>query len=122
MKKLILILICCAFFAGDAISQGCILVHNISGFGQYNFTDRSFATSDWQLNINNRYFKSFRDFKGTEDQNTPKGDESVVHSYTMDINLSRLFKNGWAISLSVPFAANSRLANKDHGGPGTTRY
>src|SRR5215467_4978647 len=108
MKQLLLSLICFVFFADDAISQGCILVHNISGFGQYNFTDRSFATSDWQLNINNRYFKSFRDFKGTEDQKTPPEDESVVHSYTMDISVSRLFRNGWAMSLSIPYAANSR--------------
>jgi hypothetical protein len=98
------------------------MVHNISGFGQYNFADKSFSISDWQLNINNRYFKAFRDFKGTEDQNTPPEDASVVHSYTMDMSLSRLFKNGWSVSFSIPYAANSRTADKEHGGPGTTRH
>ncbi len=53
-------------------SQRCIVVRNISGFGQYNLTDNAFCTSDWQLNINNRYFKSFPDFKGTADQKTPE--------------------------------------------------
>jgi hypothetical protein len=122
MKKLILFLSGFLCLNNYARSQGCIMVHNISGFGQYNFADRSFSTSDWQLNINNRYFKAFRDFKGTEDQKTPPEDESVVHSYTMDMSLSRLFKNGWSASLSIPYAANSRTASKEHGGPGTTRH
>src|SRR5215467_1266070 len=108
MKKLIFFLSGFLCLQHSAMSQGCIMVHNISGFGQYNFTNKSFATSDWQLNINNRYFKAFRDFKGTEDQKTPPEDESVVHSYTMDISVSRLFRNGWAMSLSIPYAANSR--------------
>jgi hypothetical protein len=34
-----------------AKSQGCLVVRNISGFGQYNLTDKSFSTADWQLNI-----------------------------------------------------------------------
>ena len=122
MKKLVLFLSGFLCLHEYATSQGCIMVHNISGFGQYNFTDGSFASSDWQLNINNRYFKAFKDYKGTENQETPAQDESIVHSYTVDMSLSRLFRNGWAVSLSVPYAVNSRTASKEHGGPGTTRH
>jgi hypothetical protein len=73
------------------------------------------------LNINNRYFKSYRDFKGTVDQKTAKENEAVVKSYMMDVTISRLMKNGWSLDLSVPFAANSREASLEHGGPNTTR-
>ncbi|HET6769588.1 MAG TPA: hypothetical protein VFH08_19410, partial [Chitinophagaceae bacterium] len=121
MKKLSLLLIVALFIINDARSQGCVVVRNISGFGQYNLTDNAFSTSDWQLNINNRYFKAFRDFKGTVDLNTPKQNEAVVKSYSMDISISRLMRDGWSLNLSVPFSANSRTASVEHGGPNTTR-
>jgi len=122
MKKFILCSFIPMLYSISAESQGCIMVHNISGFGQYNLTDNAFSTSDWQLNINNRYFKAFRDFKGADDQKTPAQDESIVRSFTTDITLSRLLKNGWSMDLSIPFASNSRFADKEHGGPGTERH
>jgi hypothetical protein len=121
MKKLTILFFVCTTLATRAKSQGCVVVRNISGFGQYNLTDNAFSTSEWQMNINNRYFKSFRDFKGTVDQKTPKQNEAVVKSYAMDISLIRFLRNGWSLSLSIPIAANSREASLEHGGPNTTR-
>src|SRR5258706_1396416 len=115
MKKLTIFLLGFALCDQAAQPQGCIVVRNISGFGQYNLTDNAFSTSDWQLNINNRYFKSFRDFKGTVDLKTPKQNEAVVKSYTMDISIGRLMRNGWSLDLSIPIAANSRTASLEHG-------
>jgi hypothetical protein len=109
-------------FLRISFSQGCIAVRNISGFGQYNLTDNAFTTTNWQLNINNRYFKSFRDFKGSTDQNTPAQNEAVVKSYTMEISVGRLLRDGWSLDLSVPVASNSREASLEHGGPNTTRH
>ncbi len=121
MKKLL-------FFYGFILtysyvqSQGCIMVRNISGFGQYNLTDNAFTVSRWQLNINSRYFKAFRDFKGKADQKTLKQDQSIVYSYTMDITVSRMMENGWSMDFSLPISSNSRSATLEHGGPGTTRH
>jgi hypothetical protein len=122
MKKLILFLLTALLFVNFTHSQGCIMVRNISGFGQYNLTDNAFSTSNWQLNINSRYFKAWRDFKGTEDQNTPKDDRSIIRSFTMDISATKFFRNGWSMDLSLPFASNSRSANKEHAGATTTRH
>ncbi|MGN6530277.1 MAG: hypothetical protein ACTHK0_00810 [Ginsengibacter sp.] len=122
MKKFIFLSVVFLLSIGFAYPQGCIMVHNISGFGQYNLTDNAFSSSSWQLNINNRYFKSFRDFKGTADQKTPRQDESVVNSFTTDISVDRLFNKGWSIDLSTPFGANSRTASLEHGGAGTPRH
>jgi hypothetical protein len=121
MKKYTIIFLGLWLLNHTANAQGCIVVRNISGFGQYNLTDNAFTASDWQLNINNRYFKSFRDFKGTVDQKTPKQNEAVVKSYSMDIAISRLMRNGWSLSLSIPVSANSREASLEHGGPNTKR-
>src|ERR1700704_3469748 len=80
----------------NAHSQGCIMIRNISGFGQYTQNCNAFTTSNWQLNIVGRYFKAWRDFRGTEDTKTPKKDESIITSYSTDYTLSRLFNRGWS--------------------------
>lgn len=67
MKTFITLFIA-ACISNAAFTQGCITVRNIFGFGQYNLTDKAFTTSEWRLNITNRYFKAFHDFKGNEDQ------------------------------------------------------
>ena len=98
MKKLIILPI--TFFLlsiSVAYSQGCIMVRNISGFGQYNVTDKSFSTEKWLININSRYFRSYRDFKGTTDLNTPKENMSTINSFSMDFGLTRLFDKGWSV-------------------------
>jgi hypothetical protein len=61
MKKYAIILLCFWLIDQSANAQGCVAIRNISGFGQYNLNDNAFSTTDWQLNINNRYFKAFRD-------------------------------------------------------------
>jgi hypothetical protein len=122
MKTLIIIAASTFVFSTLAKSQGCIAVRNISGFGQYNLTDNAFTSTDWQLNINNRYFKAFRDFKGTENQKTPEQNESITKSYSTDITISRFLNKGWSIDFSVPILANSRETSLEHGGPNTTRH
>jgi hypothetical protein len=122
MKKVAILLLFLCFLDKIANCQGCVVVRNISGFGQYNFTDNAYSASDWQLNINNRYFKSYRDFRGTVDMKTPKQNEAVVKSYTMDISVAKMMRNGWSVNLSVPFATNSREASVEHGGPNTKRH
>ena len=122
MKTIFIIVAFSFLFANIAKSQGCVAVRNISGFGQYSLTENAFTTSSWQLNINNRYFKSFRDFKGSRDQRTPEKDQSVIRSYSMDITLSRFFNNGWSLDFSLPISANSRSTTIEHGGAGTPRH
>jgi hypothetical protein len=121
MKKILLLMIAALLINVAGKGQGCVAVRNISGFGQYNLTDNAFSTSDWQLNINTRYFKSFRDFRGKVDLNTPKENEAVVKSYSMDISIGRILRDGWSLDLSIPFTANSRSSTGEHGGLNTKR-
>lgn len=121
MKKFSILLFGVIIFNNSAQSQGCIMVRNISGFGQYNVTDKSFSTEKWLININSRYFRSFRDFKEKTDLRTPKENMNTINSFSMDFGLTRLFDNGWSVSLSLPISANSRTTNREHGGPNTPR-
>ena len=108
MKQFTILILSCWLCIQQAQSQGCIVVRNISGFGQYNLTDNAFSTTDWQLNINNRFFKSYRDFKGAVDQKTPAQNEAVVKSYSMDISLSRLMRDGWSITSGLSDSGGAR--------------
>ncbi len=122
MKTIIIIAAFSCVFANTAQSQGCIAVRNISGFGQYNLTSNAFSTSQWQVNINTRYFKAYRDFKEKVDLKTPKPNQNIIKSYSMDIGVTRLFNNGWSFDFSLPVSSNSRSSTLEHGGPNTQRH
>src|SRR5258707_14418953 len=106
MKKLIILSIVMLSLSNVAKSQGCIIVRNISGLGQYNLTSNTFSTSEWELNINNRYFGTYKDYKGTLDLYTPPANQNVIKSYTTDIALTRILSKGWSLEFNLPFAAN----------------
>lgn len=122
MKKLIILPIAILLLSNYAKSQGCIIVRNISGLGQYNLTSNTFSASEWELNINNRYFDTYKDYKGTQDQHTPPANQNVIRSYTTVAALTRILNKGWSLEFALPFAANSRTSDLEHGGPNTTRY
>jgi hypothetical protein len=122
MKKLTILSFVFLLFTDLTFSQGCIAIRNISGFGQYNLTDNAFTTTNWQINVTSRYFKSFRDFAGTVDQKTPKQNESVNRVFSTDVTISRLMQNGWSLQLSLPYTVNSRESSREHGGDNTRRH
>jgi len=121
MKNLIIFL-CLCIFSISVYSQGCIIVRNVSGLGQYNVTSKSFSSSDWQLSINNRYFRAYRDYKGKTDLKTPPPNQNVIISFSMDFGVTRLLPHGWSLDLGFPISANSRTTNSEHGGANTTRH
>lgn len=122
MKKIIIIAAVFFLIAGNARSQGCIAVRNISGFGQYNLTSNAFTTSAWQININTRYFKAYHDFKGKVNLKTPPPNQNIIKSSSTDIGVTRLLNKGWSLFLNVPVSSNSRSSTLEHGGPNTPRH
>lgn len=121
-KNIILSVAIAILFSTKIHAQGCIIVRNISGLGQYDLKSNSFSTSSWLLNINNRYFKAYRDYKGKVDQKTPPANENVINSYSLDLGVTKLLPKGWSIDLGFPISANSRTTDLEHGGPNTTRH
>ena len=109
MKKLLIILCAGILVCNTTHSQGCIMVRNISGFGQYNLNDHSFSSSTWQLNIVSRYFKSFREFKDDEDQKNPEA--GINHVFSTDFSVSRFFNKGYSINFSLPLNVKQSINN-----------
>lgn len=75
------------------------------------------AASGWQFNASHRYFKSFRHFKGDEEQKERliENTEVVNWQHSMDISLLRNFNNKWSLAVGIPLLANKRSSLYEHG-------
>jgi len=75
------------------------------------------TAAGWQLNVTHRYFKSFRHFKGDEEQleRLEKHTEVINWQHSLDLTLLRRFNNKWSLSLGLPLLANKRSSLYEHG-------
>ena len=63
MKKLFIIIVILAITQYNVNAQGCVAIKGTSGI-----CGKPTDAKGWELNINNRYFKSYKHFVGTEEQ------------------------------------------------------
>ncbi len=119
MKRIYIFLI--VFIAGIStehiMAQGCVAIRSSGGLG-CSLKEHSKDSSGWMLNINNRYFKSYKHFVGKEEQEerVEKGTEVINHAYTMDIFLLKNINHRWSIGMDLPINVNSRSSLYEHGG------
>lgn len=117
MKKIlfsVLVIIISISVSENANAQGCVAIRSTGGV-----RDPQFAVSDstgWSMNINNRYFKSYKHYVGKDEQKyrVDSGTNVINHSYTMDIDLTNHINSRWSVSLDVPIVANSRSSLYEH--------
>ncbi|HVV03191.1 MAG TPA: hypothetical protein VHC96_03170 [Puia sp.] len=100
-------------------AQGCVAIRSAGGFcgaGEGHID----TTSKWQLSVNNRYFKSFRHFIGTDEQKQRMAQQTEVinHQYTTDVTIYRLINPRWSIMLDMPIEANTRSSLYEHANLG----
>jgi hypothetical protein len=117
MKKLSMLSILYLLCNYNAQCQGCVAIRSTGGF-----CTRDQATAHdskkWMLSIGNRYFKSFRHFVGKEEQKhrIEEGTQVINYSYTLDLTLTRNFKDGWSLAVDIPVISNDRSSMYEHGG------
>lgn len=121
MKKIpffLVLLIACTGWHQAALSQGCVAIRSTGGLGNMQHADNPDTAASWYLNINNRYFKSFRHFVGREEQKQRMelGTEVINHAYVMDLALTRKLNNRWSLMLDLPIVSNARSSLYEHGG------
>lgn len=107
------------FVVNYAQSQGCVAVRSTGAFCTKQ--DALAANSKgWQLNLGYRYFRSFRHYKGDEEQKErlEHHTEVINWSNNLDISLVRNFTNRWSMALNVPVISNVRSSMYEHGGNG----
>ena len=121
MRQTILIFISVFFilFISDKVTaQGCVAIRSTGGICSADHDAQMDTLSKWDLNVNNRYFKSFRHFVGTKEQKqrVAQGTEVVNHAYTLDLTPSYHLNKWWSFSIDLPVIANSRSSLYEHDG------
>jgi hypothetical protein len=100
-------------------AQGCVAIKSAGGMGisQHGLND---TTSKWYLNANNRYFRSYKHFIGTDEQKQriDQGTNVINHQYTLDLAITRIINPRWSIMLDVPIEDNSRSSLYEHSNVG----
>lgn len=100
-------------------AQGCVAIR--SG-GNTCSIGKPENTKGYSINLNNRYFKSYKHFVGTKEQKerVEKGTEVINHSYALDITVTRLLNNRTSISVGLPILSNVRSSMYEHYGNTST--
>lgn len=72
----------------------------------------------WQFNTSYRYYKSFRHYRGKEEQVERVENGSDVRNYSnfLDMSLIRNFNNRWSLSVNLPFQSVRRTSLYEHDG------
>lgn len=118
MKKFLLIIFVFIVIADYANAQGCVAVRSTGAFCTRQDAEAAASAKGWQLNLGYRYFRSFRHFRGDEEQKErlEQHTEVINWSHAMDIALARHFNNRWTLAINVPVLSNVRSSMYEHGG------
>src|SRR5882724_6999886 len=123
MKKLFIIIAILSIGSiGKIAAQGCVAIRQMGGLsaispsGTYNL-----AQGDFQVGVNYRYFHSWRQFVGRDEQpqrqttggghdanGNDRGNAVNIYSHAVDLNLSYGLTNRIQLNLTLPWVHNER--------------
>lgn len=106
----------------NAKAQGCVAVRGFGGCGVAGGSGLALAPKQWQVGANYRYFKSFRHFKGDEEQydRLVKQTQVINHSNTLDLSASMGLTLRTQLNASLPVSYTDRSSYYEHGGQTAT--
>ena len=114
-KVFILILFSISCYKSNA--QGCVAIRHFSSCVGNNLENNLLQKGDLQIGLNYRYFKSFRHFRGTEEEpdRIANNSEVINHSHAWDYFLTYGISNRLYASITIPTVLNSRSSLYEHG-------
>ncbi|MFI5188479.1 MAG: hypothetical protein ACHQF0_17235 [Chitinophagales bacterium] len=94
-------------------SQGCVAIK-----GSFGLCSRPSDAKDWELNLNNRYFRSYKHYVGTieQKQRIEQGTNVINHSEEFDITAIRTLNSRWSLAMTLPIMDYSRSSLYEHDG------
>jgi hypothetical protein len=115
MKKIFLLTIIYMIANHTLYSQGCVAIRST---GAVCTKQDPHNAPKWQFNTSYRYFKSFRHFVGTDEQEQRIAQHTQVinHQHTLNLTLVRHFDTRWSMAIDVPLLMNTRSSLYEHGG------
>lgn len=118
VKRTLFLFIITLTVAGTSLqAQGCVAIRHFSSCVGSSLESNLLNPGDLQLGINYRYFKSFRHFRGTEEEpdRVANGSEVINHSHAWDFFLTYGISNRFYASLTLPTVINTRSSLYEHG-------
>ncbi|ULQ52351.1 hypothetical protein [Flavihumibacter fluvii] len=98
-----------------SFTQGCVALRGTGT--SCNVTGQQSAPGQWQFNMGYRYFKSFRHFKGKEEQEERQklGTEVINWQHLLDLSIQKQISPRWSLAVGIPIGANQRSSLYEHG-------
>src|SRR5215831_2110312 len=120
MKKFISIVIIISLIIilnNKTNAQGCVAIRSTGGSCLMKHPD----STKWSFNLNNRYYKSYKHYVGTEEQKyrVDSGTNVINYAYTLDLALTRNINKYWSVFIDVPILNNTRSSLYEHTNPVT---
>jgi len=102
----------------NSFGQGCVAIRSYSGFGTEAGGGALLPKGTWQPAMNFRYFKSFRHFRGAEEEayRVEEGSQVINNSYFLDLSLTYGITDRLYTSVILPFVYYDRSSMYEHGG------
>ncbi len=115
--KILLFILAFSALSKSSMSQGCVAIRSLGNSCSMSKPGEGHKQA-WQLNLNTRYFKSYKHFVGTEEQKhrVDSNTEVINHTSSLDITLTRTLKDQWSLSVTVPVINNLRSSKYEHYG------
>ena len=115
MKIIIPILTAATFFTLNAYSQGCVALRSTGT--SCNVSAQQADAGQWQVSMGYRYFKSFRHFKGKEEQEErlKQNTEVINWQHLLDLSVAKQINARWSVVVGLPIGMNKRSSLYEHG-------
>jgi hypothetical protein len=114
MRRIYIILFIASVFGYvKTNAQGCVAIKGTAGI-----CSRPSDQEGWELNLNSRYFKSYKHFVGTieQKQREEEGTNVINHSEEFDITATRYLNSRWSLAVILPIMDFSRSSLYEHDG------
>ena len=127
MKHLVLLgLLWIIVCAGKAGAQGCVAIRSQSCSGNFVTGSNDNALlyrGDLFASVGYRHFKSFRHFRGSEEEvnRVEDGTQVINHFDGFDLGLTYGLTDRWSLTVIAPFTINDRSSLYEHYGNDTIR-
>ena len=113
MKKILLSIIIIVVINNYVSAQGCVAIKGTAGI-----CGRPSDAKGWELNLNTRYFKSYKHFVGTieQKQRIEEASNVINHAYELDVTAIRTINSRWSIAMTLPIMDFKRTSLYEHDG------
>ena len=114
---LFLILLTFSFIPHTIFAQGCVAIRHFSSSMGNELEGNLLKKGDFQAGMNYRYFKSFRHFKGTEEEpdRVSNNTEVINYSHSWDFSINYGITDRVYAGITIPTVLNERSSLYEHG-------